>query len=116
MATQETKETNQTEPNNNIQESQTAKIGETTDDKLNESTESIVQPNEINPNSQLRMDILKAFGADLNTNTRENILFANKALIYPCGKHLTLRDLSVRGDNDTHKNEQLFIFMENDTK
>ena len=86
------------------------------EDILNDSTDSIVQPNEINPNSQLRMDILKAFGADLNTNTRENILFVNKALLYPCGKHLALRDLSIRGENDSHKNEQLFIFLENDIK
>ena len=86
------------------------------EDKLNESTDSIVQPNEINPNSQLRMDILKAFGADLNTNTRDNILFVNRALLYPCGKHLALRDLSIRGENDSHKNEQLFIFLENDIK
>ena len=86
------------------------------EDKLNESTDSIVQPNEINPNSQLKMDILKAFGADLNTNTRDNILFVNKALLYPCGKHLSLRDLSIRGENDSHKNEQLFIFLENDIK
>ena len=35
------------------------------EDKLNDSIDSIVQPNEINPNSQLRMDILKACGADL---------------------------------------------------
>ncbi len=86
------------------------------EDKLNDSIDSIVQPNEINPNSQLRMDILKAFGADLNTNTRDNILFVNKALLYPCGKHLALRDLSLRGENDSHKNEQLFIFLENDIK
>ena len=86
------------------------------DDKLNESSYSIIQPNEINPNSQLRMDILKAFGADLNTNTRENILFVNKALLYPCGKHLALRDLSIRRETDSHKNEQLFIFLENDIK
>ena len=85
-------------------------------DKLNDSTDSIVQPNEINPNSQIKMDILKAFGADLNTNTRDNILFVNKALLYPCGKHLALRDLSIRGENDSHKNEQLFIFLEDDIK
>ena len=51
----------------------TDKIRKIEEDILNESTDSIVQPNEINPNSQLRMDILKAFGADLNTNTRDNI-------------------------------------------
>ena len=94
----------------------TDKIRKIEEDILNESTDSIVQPNEINPNSQLRMDILKAFGADLNTNTRDNILFVNKALLYPCGKHLALRDLSIRGENDSHKNEQLFIFLENDIK
>lgn len=64
------------------------------------------------------MDILKAFGADLNNSkTRDNILFVNKALIYPCGKHLALRDLSSMNDNiDSHKNEQLFIFLEQDIK
>jgi len=86
------------------------------DNKLNDSIDSIVQPNEINPNSQLRMDILKAFGADLNTNTRDNILFVNKALLYPCGRHLALRDLSISNIHDSHKNEQLFIFLESDVK
>ena len=88
------------------------------EDPLNDSTDSIVQPPEINPNSQLKMDILKAFGADLNNpTTRDNILFVNKALIYPCGKHLSLRDLSNIDDNsDSHKNEQLFIFLEQDVK
>ena len=70
------------------------------EEPLNDSTDSIVQPPEINPNSQLKMDILKAFGADLNNSkTRDNILFVNKALIYPCGKHLALRDLSSMNDN-----------------
>ena len=88
------------------------------DEPLNDSTDSIVQPPEINEKSQLKMDILKAFGADLNNNsTRDNILFVNKALIYPCGKHLALRDLSNIDDNsDSHKNEQLFIFLEQDVK
>jgi len=86
------------------------------DNKLNDSIDSIVQPNEINPNSQLRMDILKAFGADLNTNTRDNILFVNKALLYPCGRHLALRDLTISNIHDSHKNEQLFIFLESDVK
>ena len=86
------------------------------DNKLNDSIDSIVQPNEINPNSQLRMDILKAFGADLNTNTRDNILFVNKALLYPCGRHLALRDLTISDIHDSHKNEQLFIFLESDVK
>ena len=88
------------------------------DEPLNDSTDSIVQPPEINEKSQLKMDILKAFGADLNNNsTRDNILFVNKALIYPCGKHLALRDLSNIDDNsDSHKNEQLFIFLEPDVK
>ena len=88
------------------------------DEPLNDSTDSIVQPPEINSKSQLKMDILKAFGADLNNkSTRDNILFVNKALIYPCGKHLALRDLSNINDNtDSHKNEQLFIFLEQDVK
>ena len=96
----------------------TNELIEKKEDPLNDSTDSIVQPPEINPNSQLKMDILKAFGADLNnSNTRDNILFANKALIYPCGKHLALRDLSNIYDNsDTHKNDQLFIFLEQDIK
>ena len=112
---------NQNEPEKNMEnnEGKPIYLTENTkqiEDRLNESTDSIVQPNEINPNSQLRMDILKAFGADLNTNTRDNIIFVNKALLYPCGKHLALRDLSIRGENDSHKNEQLFIFLENDIK
>ena len=115
MSNQEIDEDNK----NNSSEDTSVNLKDNTkekDDKLNESSYSIIQPNEINPNSQLRMDILKAFGADLNTNTRENILFVNKALLYPCGKHLALRDLSIRRETDSHKNEQLFIFLENDIK
>ena len=115
MSNQEIEDENK----NNSEEETSANINDKIkekEDKLNESSYSIVQPNEINPNSQLRMDILKAFGADLNTNTRDNILFVNKALLYPCGKHLALRDLSIRRESDSHKNEQLFIFLENDIK
>ena len=65
------------------------------------------------PNGTLRLDILKSFGADLDTPTRENIIFVNKALIYQCGRHLTLRDIFLR-DNDMHKNDQLFILMDDD--
>ena len=107
---------NEAEENKNAKRIYLTENYKKNDDILNDSTDSIVQPNEINSNSQLRMDILKAFGADLNTNTRENVLFVNKALLYPCGKHLALRDLSIRGENDSHKNEQLFIFLENDMK
>ena len=107
---------NEVEENKNAKRIYLTENYKKNDDILNDSTDSIVQPNEINSNSQLRMDILKAFGADLNTNTRENVLFVNKALLYPCGKHLALRDLSIRGENDSHKNEQLFIFLENDMK
>ena len=107
--------------NQNVEENKNSKEQEINkvDDKINDEKDKlneIVQPNEINPNSQIRMDILKAFGADLNTNTRDNILFVNKALLYPCGRHLALRDLSIHGENDSHKNEQLFIFLENDVK
>ena len=66
------------------------------------------------PNGTLRLDLLKSFGADLDTQTRENIIFVNKALIYQCGRHLALRDIFLRGDNDMHKNDQLFILMEED--
>ena len=63
------------------------------------------------PNGTLRLDILKSFGADLDTPTRENIIFVNKALIYQCGRHLALRDIFLR-ENDMHKNDQLFILMD----
>ena len=66
------------------------------------------------PNGTLRLDLLKSFGADLDTQTRENIIFVNKALIYQCGRHLALRDIFLRGDNDMHKNDQLFILMDED--
>jgi len=65
------------------------------------------------PNGTLRLDLLKSFGADLDTPMRENIIFVNKALIYQCGRHLALRDIFLR-DNDMHKNDQLFILMEDD--
>ena len=104
--------------NNNNQSKENNMSNNMKEDALNISTDSIVQPPEINPNSQLKIDILKAFGADLNNpSTRDNILFVNKALIYPCGRHLSLRDLSNINDNsDSHKNEQLFIFLEQDIK
>ena len=65
------------------------------------------------PNGTLRLDLLKSFGADLDTQTRENIMFVNKALIYQCGRHLALRDIFIR-ENDIHRNDQLFILMEDD--
>ena len=68
------------------------------------------------PNATIKMDILKSFGADLDCDTRENIIFVNKALIYPCGRHLALRDLFLRGDNDMHKNDQIFILMDDDIR
>ena len=68
------------------------------------------------PNATVKIDILKSFGADFNGETRENIIFVNKALIYLCGRHLVLRDIFLRGDNDMHKNDQIFIFMDDDVK
>ena len=66
------------------------------------------------PNGTLRFDILKSFGADLDTQTRENIVFVNKALIYQCGRHLVLKDIFLRDDNDMHQNDQLFILIDDD--
>ena len=81
-----------------------------------ERKDSMLAGEKLYPNATIRMDILKSFGADLDGDTRENIIFVNKALIYPCGRHLALRDLFLRGDNDMHKNDQLFILMEDDIK
>jgi len=81
-----------------------------------ERRESMIAGEKLYPNATIRMDILKSFGADFDGVTRENIVFVNKALVYPCGRHLSLRDLFLRGDNDMHKNEQIFIFMDDDVK
>ena len=81
-----------------------------------ERRESMIAGEKLYPNATIRMDILKSFGADFDGDTRENIVFVNKALVYPCGRHLSLRDLFLRGDNDMHKNDQIFIFMDDDVK
>ena len=62
---------------------------------------------------ELRLDILKAFGADLNAPVRENLIFVNKALCYPIGHHIALRDIYTV-DNDAHKNDLMFIYLENE--
>ena len=62
---------------------------------------------------ELRLDILKAFGADLNTSTRENLVFVNKVLCYPVGHHIALRDI-YNSSGDTHKNDIMFIYLDND--
>ena len=79
-----------------------------------ERRDSLLQGEKLYPNATIRMDILKSFGADFEGETRENIIFVNKALVYQCGRHLALRDLFLRGDNDMHKNDQIFIFMDDD--
>ena len=118
MSSNEPENNNENNDNSQSKENNISNNKNENEEALNDSTDSIVQPPEINPKSQLKMDILKAFGADLNNpSTRDNILFVNKALIYPCGRHLSLRDLSNINDNtDSHKNEQLFIFLEQDIK
>ena len=118
MSSNEPENNNENNDNSQSKENNISNNKNENEEALNDSTDSIVQPPEINPKSQLKTDILKAFGADLNNpSTRDNILFVNKALIYPCGRHLSLRDLSNINDNtDSHKNEQLFIFLEQDIK
>ena len=118
MSSNEPENNNENNDNSQSKENNISNNKNENEEALNDSTDSIVQPPEINPKSQLKMDILKAFGADLNNpSIRDNILFVNKALIYPCGRHLSLRDLSNINDNtDSHKNEQLFIFLEQDIK
>ena len=118
MSSNEQENNNENNDNSQSKENNISNNKNENEEALNDSTDSIVQPPEINPKSQLKMDILKAFGADLNNpSTRDNILFVNKALIYPCGRHLSLRDLSNINENtDSHKNEQLFIFLEQDIK
>ena len=61
---------------------------------------------------ELRLDILKGFGADLDLSTRENLLFINRALIYPIGKHLILRDILTSEGN--LKNDIMFIYLDDD--
>ena len=61
---------------------------------------------------ELRLDILKGFGADLDISTRENLLFVNRTLIYPIGKHLILRDILTNGGN--LKNDIMFIYLDDD--
>ena len=49
--------------------------------------------------ASLRLDLLKAFGADFQLNIRDTLFFAGengKAIIYPVGHHIAIRDIFVR--------------------
>ena len=62
--------------------------------------------------AEVRIDILRAFGADLDTATQENIVFVNKGLCYPVGKHIAIRD--IFSGEDSHRNDLMFIYLEDD--
>lgn len=62
--------------------------------------------------AEVRLDILRAFGADLNTTTYPNLIFVNNGLCYPVGKHIAIRD--VFSSEDSHHNDLMFIYLEDD--
>lgn len=62
--------------------------------------------------AEVRLDILRAFGADLNTTTYPNLIFVNNGLCYPVGKHIAIRD--VFSSEDSHRNDLMFIYLEDD--
>ena len=62
-------------------------------------------------NPELRIDILKGFGADLNTKMGENLLFVNRALVYPIGRHLILRNIFTT-ENELSRNNEIFIYLD----
>ena len=64
-------------------------------------------------NPELRIDILKGFGADLNTQMGENLLFVNRALVYPIGRHLILRNIFTT-ENELSRNNEIFIYLDED--
>ena len=59
--------------------------------------------------AEVRLDILRAFGADLNTTTYPNLIFVNNGLCYPVGKHIAIRD--VFSSEDSHRNDLMFIYL-----
>ena len=64
-------------------------------------------------NPELRIDILKGFGADLDLKMGENILFVNRALVYPIGRHLILRNIFTT-ENELSRNNEIFIYLDDD--
>ena len=81
-----------------------------TEKKQETKNENVTETNTYEP--ELRLDILKGFGADLDLSTRENLLFINRALVYPIGKHLLLRDILTSEGNS--KNDVMFIYLDDD--
>jgi WD40 repeat protein len=67
--------------------------------------------------SSLKIDIIKAFGADFDLDTRDPIFFVSdnmRAIAYPVGQHIAIKDLYVR--DDMRKNDIMFIYHDNDVK
>ena len=67
--------------------------------------------------ASLRLDLLKAFGADFQLNIRDPLFFAGengKAIIYPVGHHIAIRDIFVR--EELRKNDIMFIYNDNDVE
>jgi WD40 repeat protein len=61
--------------------------------------------------SSLKIDIIKAFGADLDLEIKDSLFFVSeniKAIAYPVGHHIAIRDLFVR--EDMRKNDIMFIY------
>ncbi len=75
----------------------------------NQETHSKISSQKI-LSSEVRLDILKGFGADFDTETRENLIFVNRALCHPVGKHIILRNILSESDN--MNNNELFIYLE----
>ena len=72
--------------------------------------------NNITNNSlpELRLDILHGFGADFDLPIRENLVFVNRAICYPIGRHIILRDI-LSPKNESRQNEEIFIYLDDET-
>jgi WD40 repeat protein len=67
--------------------------------------------------SSLKVDIIKAFGADFDLEIRDSLFFVSenmRAIVYPVGHHIAIKDLYVR--EDMRKNDIMFIYNDTDVK
>jgi WD40 repeat protein len=67
--------------------------------------------------SSLKLDIIKAFGADFDQEIRDCIFFVSehmRAIAYPVGHHIAIRDLYTR--DDLRKNDIMFIYNDPEVK
>ena len=88
----------------------------TSNENNNTNSVSNNNNNNITNNSlpELRLDILHGFGADFDLPIRENLVFVNRAICYPIGRHIILRDI-LSPKNESRQNEEIFIYLDDET-